>query len=111
LNNNGNWFVRRFGIEPKEELSAARTAEELASLVRRSAMLGSLESDTAKLLEKTLGMSTLTASDIMTPRPKMHSLEREQSSADLGQPRSRIGATPDFRSSARMPTTLLVSRT
>lgn len=83
LNNNGNWFVRRFGIEPKEELSAARTAEELASLVRRSATLGSLESDTAKLLEKTLSMSTLTASDIMTPRPKMHSLEREQSSADL----------------------------
>jgi len=54
LNANGNWLVRRFGIEPREELSSARTAEELASLVRRSATLGSLESDTAKLLEKLL---------------------------------------------------------
>lgn len=83
LNNNGNWFVRRFGIEPKEELSAARSAQELSSLVRRSASLGSLETDTAKLLEKTLGMTDLLASDIMTPRPKMHSLDRNQSVADL----------------------------
>lgn len=83
LNNNGNWFVRRFGIEPKEELSAARSAEELSSLVRRSASLGSLESDTAKLLEKTLAMTTLVASDIMTPRPKMHSLDRTDSAAAL----------------------------
>lgn len=85
LNNNGNWFVRRFGIEPKEELSAARSAEELSSLVRRSASLGSLEIDTAKLLEKTLAMTELLASDIMTPRPKMHSLDRTQSVAELVQ--------------------------
>ena len=83
LNNNGNWFVRRFGIEPKEELSAARSAQELSALVRRSATLGSLETDTAKLLEKTLGMTDLLASDIMTPRPKMHSLDRTETVADL----------------------------
>lgn len=83
LNANGNWLVRRFGIEPKEELSSARSAEELSSLVRRSATLGSLESDTAKLLEKTLSMSELLASDIMTPRPKMFSLEREATANDL----------------------------
>ena len=41
MNNNGNWLVRKFGVEPKEELSSARTADELASLVRRSATLGS----------------------------------------------------------------------
>ena len=85
LNNNGNWFVRLFGIEPKEELSAARSAQELSSLVRRSATLGSLETDTAKLLEKTLGMTELLASDIMTPRPKMHSLDRTQQVSDLIQ--------------------------
>lgn len=83
MNNNGNWLVRRFGIEPKEELSSARTADELASLVRRSATLGSLEKDTAKLLEKTLAMSTLLANDIMTPRPKMFSLERTDLASDL----------------------------
>lgn len=83
LNANGNWLVRRFGIEPREELSSARSAEELASLVRRSATLGSLESDTAKLLEKTLAMTELLASDIMTPRPKMFSLERDSTANDL----------------------------
>lgn len=83
MNNNGNWLVRKFGVEPKEELSSARTADELASLVRRSATLGSLEQDTAKLLEKTLAMSTLVASDIMTPRPKMFSLERDATALEL----------------------------
>ena len=83
LNNNGNFILRRFGIEPKEELSVARSAEELTSLVRRSASLGTLESDTAKLIEKTLTLTSLLASDIMTPRPQMHTLEREQSAKDL----------------------------
>ena len=83
LNNNGNFILRRFGIEPKEELSVARSAEELTSLLRRSASLGTLESDTAKLIEKTLTLTTLLASDIMTPRPQMHTLEREQSAQDL----------------------------
>ncbi len=83
LNDNGNWLVRKFGVEPREELSSARTAQELASLVRRSAHLGSLEKDTAQLLEKTISMSTLVASDIMTPRPKMYSLERDQTAQDL----------------------------
>ena len=83
MNDNGNWLVRKLGIEPREELSSARTADELVSMVRRSATLGSLEQDTAKLLEKTLAMSDLLASDIMTPRPKMYSLEREASARDL----------------------------
>lgn len=83
LNANGNALVRIFGVEPKEELSAARSAEELSSLVRRAATMGSLEQDTAKLIEKTLGLSNMTAADIMTPRPKMHSLSREESAAAL----------------------------
>lgn len=83
LNANGNALVRMFGVEPREELSAARSAEELSSLVRRAATMGSLEQDTAKLIEKTLGLSAMTAADIMTPRPKMHSLQREDSAAEL----------------------------
>ena len=83
LNANGNALVRMFGIEPKEELSSARSAEELTSLVRRSAHLGSLEADTAVLLEKTISMSSLLAGDIMTPRPKMYSLERDATASML----------------------------
>ncbi|HUG51435.1 MAG TPA: CNNM domain-containing protein, partial [Terrimesophilobacter sp.] len=53
LNNTANAILRAFGIEPKEELSSARTAEELRSLVRRSARAGSLDLDTATLLSRT----------------------------------------------------------
>lgn len=83
LNNNGNFFVRKFGVEPKEELSGARSAEELASLVLRSASLGSMEQDTANLLSRTLRLGELNASDVMTPRPKMNILERDDTAQDV----------------------------
>jgi len=83
LNNTGNFFVRRFGVEPKEELSAARSAEELSSLVMRSASLGSLEENTATLLSRTLRLVELDASEIMTPRPKMHALDSKQNASDV----------------------------
>jgi CBS domain containing-hemolysin-like protein len=83
LNGVGNWVVRRFGIEPKEELSSSRTADELSSLVKRSAMMGALDAHTATLLTKTLALSQLTAADVMTPRPRMFTVDREQTVADV----------------------------
>lgn len=83
LNATGNGIVRAMGIEPKEELSSTRTAEELTALVRRSAVLGALDAQTATLLTKTLALSQLVAADIMTPRPRMHSVEQEASVTDL----------------------------
>jgi CBS domain containing-hemolysin-like protein len=77
LNKVGNAIVRSIGIEPKEELSSTRTAEELSSLVRRSAILGALDAQTATLLTKTLAMSHLVAADVMTPRPRMQALESD----------------------------------
>ncbi|MGB9036122.1 MAG: CNNM domain-containing protein, partial [Paeniglutamicibacter sp.] len=57
FNNTANTIIRSFGIEPKEELSGARSAEELTSLVRRSALEGALEQDHATLLHRTLRFS------------------------------------------------------
>ena len=74
LNGSANGVLRAVGITPREELSAARSADELASLVRRSAEAGVLEEDTATLLSRTLAFSELTASDVMTPRPRMAAL-------------------------------------
>ena len=76
LNGSANGVLRSIGIEPKEELSGARTAEELSSLVRRSASAGLLEKDTATLLHRTLLFSGHTASDVMTPRPRVASIQR-----------------------------------
>lgn len=83
LNIVGDGVVRLFGFEPKEELSSSRTAEELASLVRRAAAEGALDSSTATLITKTIALSQLTAADIMTARPKMHVVNREQTAADV----------------------------
>ena len=77
----GNVVVRGLGIEPREELSSSRTADELASLVRRAASLGALDAQTATLITKTLALNQLTAADIMTPRPRMHVIDREESVA------------------------------
>jgi CBS domain containing-hemolysin-like protein len=83
LNNTANVILRSVGIEPKEELSSARTAEELASLVMRSASEGTLEEDTATLLARTLIFSDHTASDVMTPRPRVASVERTDSAQSV----------------------------
>ena len=76
LNETANGILRAMGIEPREELSSARTAEELSSLVRRSAKEGSLDRDTATLLARTLAFSELSATDVMTPRPRVSSVGR-----------------------------------
>jgi CBS domain containing-hemolysin-like protein len=79
LNNTANVILRSFGVEPKEELSSARTAEELRSLVRRSATAGSLDHDTATLLARTLVFSGHLAADVMTPRPRVASVDKNES--------------------------------
>lgn len=83
LNKTGNAMVRAIGIEPKEELSSSRTAEELSALVKRSANLGALEQRTADLITKTLALSQLVASDVMTPRTKLASLDSAQTVQDV----------------------------
>jgi CBS domain containing-hemolysin-like protein len=79
LNNTANVILRSIGIEVKEELSSARTAEELTSLLGRSAKEGTLERDTATLLARTLIFSDHTAADVMTPRPRVASVDRSDS--------------------------------
>ena len=83
LNGSANGILRSIGLEPKEELSGARTAEELSTLVRRSAMEGALDAGAASLLSRTLRFSELTAGDVMTPRPRVDAIERSDSVADL----------------------------
>ncbi|MEF3323596.1 hemolysin family protein [Gulosibacter sp. GYB002] len=83
LNNSANAIIRSFGVEPKEELSGARTAEELSSLVRRSALVGVLDTDKATLLNRTLRFSEHTASDVMTPRPRLTVIGADAPVSDL----------------------------
>ncbi|MCD9198347.1 hemolysin family protein [Aeromicrobium wangtongii] len=83
FNNTANAVIRSLGVEPKEELSGARTAEELSSLVRRSAMAGVLDDDHATLLGRTLRFSHLSAADVLTPRVRMVSVDVDATAADV----------------------------
>lgn len=78
MNGTANAILRRVGIEPQEELSSARSPAELGSLVRRSAQQGTLEEPTATLLERSLAFGERTASDVMTPRSKVHVLRIDE---------------------------------
>ena len=46
-------------MEAQEELSAARSPEELFGMVRRSAEQGTLDSDTARFVDRTLSLLNL----------------------------------------------------
>ena len=91
LNNTANVILRSMGVEPKEELSSARTADELTSLVRRSAKEGSLERDTATLLERILAFNDLSAADVMTPRPRVSSVDRTDTAQSVIELTRRTG--------------------
>lgn len=91
LNGSANGVLRAMGVEPKEELSGARSAEELSSLVKRSASAGMLEKDTASLLDRSLTFARLSAADVMTPRPSVHALAAGDPADDVVQLARRTG--------------------
>jgi CBS domain containing-hemolysin-like protein len=83
LNNTANRIVRLFGVEPTEELAAARGPQELAALARHSAKEGALEADTAELFVRTLNLSDLTAENVMTPRVQVIALDTQATCEDV----------------------------
>ncbi|MFE6823763.1 hemolysin family protein [Streptomyces sp. NPDC057690] len=83
LNNTANRIVRRFGVEPTEELAAARGPQELAALARHSAKEGALEADTAELFVRTLNLADLTAENVMTPRVQVMALDAAATCEDV----------------------------
>jgi CBS domain containing-hemolysin-like protein len=82
LNNTANRCLRRFGLEPAEELASARAPEELVALAQHSAAEGALEADSAELFVRTLHLSELTAENVMTPRVDVRALEAHATAAD-----------------------------
>jgi CBS domain containing-hemolysin-like protein len=83
MNNSANWLVRRFGVEPVEELASARSPEELGALVRTSAEHGTLDQGTAVLLDRSLRFGDRTAGELMTPRVRVEALRADATVTDL----------------------------
>ncbi|MFD7664224.1 hemolysin family protein [Streptomyces sp. NPDC059788] len=82
LNRSANRLVRRFGLEPTEELASSRSPAELVSLARHSAQEGALPADSAELFVRTLHLGELTAQNVMTPRVDVRALEAHATAAD-----------------------------
>jgi CBS domain containing-hemolysin-like protein len=83
LNGSANLVLKAVGITPREGLSAARTPQELASLIRRSADAGTMDQDTARLVTQSLTFGARTAADVMTPRVRCTPVERTDSAEDV----------------------------
>jgi CBS domain containing-hemolysin-like protein len=83
LNGSANLVLKAFGITPQEELSGARTPQELASLVRRSAEAGTLDEGTARRVTRSLDFGDRTAADVMTPRVRCSAFERTATASDV----------------------------
>ncbi|MET7651690.1 MULTISPECIES: hemolysin family protein [unclassified Streptomyces] len=101
LNNTANRIVRRFGVEPTEELAAARGPQELAALARHSAKEGALEADTAELFVRTLNLADLTAENVMTPRVQVIALDASATCEDVANATRATGLSrfPVYRGS------------
>jgi CBS domain containing-hemolysin-like protein len=83
LNGSANALVRRLGVEPQEELRSARSSTELASLIQRSADYGTLDQDTAELMERSVVFGARTAGEIMTPRVRTTTVEEGDRAATV----------------------------
>ncbi len=83
LNGAANWVLHRLGIEPREEISSARSASELAALVRHSAEEGTLDRSTASLFTKSIRIGELSAVDVMTDRGLVQTLSEDATAADV----------------------------
>ncbi len=83
LNGSANAVVRLFGVEPQEELRSARSSDELASLAGHSASEGTLDTDTATLVQRSVAFGPRTAGEIMTPRMRMESIESDATVEEL----------------------------
>ena len=91
LNGFSNKVLNVFGLEAKEEISGARTPAELASLVRRSAAMGTLDERTANFISRTLKFSGRTAADVMTPRIRVETIDSHQPVSDIVEAAKRTG--------------------
>jgi CBS domain containing-hemolysin-like protein len=78
-----NAIVRRLGFEPREELDSVRGAEELAAVARRSAEEGDLSPVAARLLQRSLGLRSKYATDVMTPRTRLWALPASATAAEV----------------------------
>jgi len=81
------------GVEPRGELTAARSVEELTVVIRESATHGSLDPDTARLLARALRFRGKSATEALTPRTAVVGLAASATAYDVLAAATRSGHT------------------
>ncbi|WP_182111694.1 MULTISPECIES: hemolysin family protein [unclassified Actinotalea] len=90
LNWLANHILRLFGVEPKDEVASAFTAQEVQSIVERSQAEGLLV-DAQGLLTGAIEFSDRTAADVMVPVADLVQVPRGCSVADVERLVARTG--------------------
>jgi CBS domain containing-hemolysin-like protein len=93
LNSLADAVVRRFGLQPRSELTAARSIEELEVVIRESGARGTLSTETARLLSRAIKFGGRTALDAMTPRPQLVTVSRTSTASAMLIAAGRSGHT------------------
>lgn len=91
LNGAADRAVRVLGIEPRDELRAVRSLEELELLIHSSRQEGTLDPEAYHLLARTIRFGHKTAADALVPRVDMIALPADATVADLAQAALRTG--------------------
>jgi len=78
-----NWTVRRFGLEPVEELEHIRSLDEIERLIVSSGHEGTLDDEDVTLLQKSIRLGEKTAADALIPRVEIISLDSKASGLDM----------------------------
>ena len=77
LNASANWTVRRLGIEPRDELTAIHSLEEIEVLIQSSRAGGGLREEEFSLLARSIDFGEKTCADALTPRTSMIALDND----------------------------------
>jgi CBS domain containing-hemolysin-like protein len=77
------WMVRRFGIEPKDEIASAFTAEEVAHIVGESHREGLIETERHGLVSKTLEFSDKLAHEVAVSLDALTTVRLGATPADI----------------------------
>ncbi|MCY4037699.1 MAG: hemolysin family protein, partial [bacterium] len=91
LDRSANRVATRLGIEVAEELSEARSRQELAWLIRSSGREGSMRPARARLLIRAIRFAERDAADVLVPRVSVIAVEHHQPVADVVSLSSRTG--------------------
>ena len=85
LNASANWTVRRFGIEPRDELVGVLSMDELKRLITSSRREGVLPEEEFALLTRSINFGNKTADDALVPRVAIVALHTEDSLTTLAR--------------------------